>query len=223
MKQSFIVTIDGPSGAGKGTLSQLLAQELGANLLDSGALYRLVALHSFQQGIAITDVASLSECARSLPVQFRHSEAGISILLNDEDVSLAIRDEAVGMRASKVAALPEVRQALLLRQRQFAESGPLVADGRDMGTTIFPEADWKFFLTASAEARAHRRFKQLQDRGEEVDINRLIADIKIRDDQDQNRASSPLRPAKDAILIDSTSLGIEEVLASMLDYIQQKQ
>ncbi len=219
MKQNFIVTIDGPSGAGKGTLSQLLAQKLGANLLDSGALYRLVALHSSQQGFDISDVSALSDCARSLPVRFAQFEGEGRILLNDKDVSLTIREEQVGMRASKVAAIPEVREALLHRQRQFAEEGPLVADGRDMGTTIFPQADWKFFLTASAEARAERRYKQLQERGESVDMGRLIADIQARDEQDQNRASSPLRPADDAILIDSTKLGIDDVLALMLNHI----
>ncbi|UTF60755.1 (d)CMP kinase [Gilvimarinus sp. DA14] len=221
MKKNFVITIDGPSGAGKGTLSQLLAQKLGASLLDSGALYRLVALHSLKTGIASDDIQSLSESARVLPVRFVQVDGRSVILLDNEDVTLAIREEKVGMLASKVAAIPEVREALLERQRQFALDGPLVADGRDMGTTVFPQADCKFFLTASAEARAQRRYKQLQGLGENVDLTRLVADIQIRDEQDRNRASSPLRPAEDAISIDSTALSIDEVLAVMMAHIDQ--
>nr|WP_254722177.1 (d)CMP kinase [Gilvimarinus xylanilyticus] len=211
-----MVTIDGPSGAGKGTLSQLLAKALGASLLDSGALYRLVALSSLKRGIAADDVVSLSETARQLDVVFRPEEG--TTMLEGEDVTQAIRAETVSMLASQVAALQPVRDALLERQRQFSKGQSLVADGRDMGTTVFPEADVKFFLTASSEARAQRRYKQLLERGEEVDLQQLIADIEDRDLRDRSRAVSPLRPAPDAIEIDSTNLTIPQVLELMLSH-----
>ncbi|WP_336623024.1 (d)CMP kinase [Gilvimarinus sp. 1_MG-2023] len=215
----MIVTIDGPSGAGKGTISQLLSAELNATLLDSGALYRLVALASIKHAIAIESVEALVELARQLDVTFISTPKGVEVTLAGEDVTLAIRTEQVGMQASRVAAIAEVREALLQRQRDFAATGALVADGRDMGTTVFPDADYKFFLTASAEARAERRYKQLAERGESVDMNALIADIRDRDERDQSRASSPLKPADDAVRIDSTDLGIDEVLQVILKHI----
>ncbi|WP_368411107.1 (d)CMP kinase [Gilvimarinus sp. 2_MG-2023] len=215
----MIVTIDGPSGAGKGTISQLLSAELNATLLDSGALYRLVALASIKHAIAIESVEALVELARQLDVTFISTPKGVEVTLAGEDVTLAIRTEQVGMQASRVAAIAEVREALLQRQRDFAATGALVADGRDMGTTVFPNADYKFFLTASAEARAERRYKQLAERGESVDMNALIADIRDRDERDQSRASSPLKPADDAVRIDSTDLGIDEVLQVILKHI----
>ncbi|MDO3382554.1 (d)CMP kinase [Gilvimarinus algae] len=219
MNKDFVVTIDGPSGAGKGTLSQLLARELGATLLDSGALYRLVALSSLDKSIAVDSVDELAVCARDLDVQFSSSASGVRILLEGRDVTTAIRDERVSMQASAIAALEPVRAALLQRQRDFAGHGPLVADGRDMGTTVFPRADFKFYLTASAEARAQRRYAQLVAAGETVDMARLVADIEARDERDQSRASSPLRPAPDARIIDSTELNIEEVLQQMLLHV----
>lgn len=216
----MIVTIDGPSGAGKGTISQLLAEKLGAQLLDSGALYRLVALVSLKLGIAPDDVQALAEQARRLNVRFLSGEDGIQVQLDGEDVSRAIREERVGIQASKIAAIPEVREALLQRQRDFASAGNLVADGRDMGTTVFPDADVKFFLTASPQARAERRYRQLAKRGEKVDMEKLIQDIIDRDLRDQSRATSPLKPAADAILVDSTEMGIDEVLAFVLRHIK---
>lgn len=216
----MIVTIDGPSGAGKGTISQLLAEKLGAQLLDSGALYRLVALVSLKLGIAPDDVQALAEQARRLNVRFLSGEDGIQVQLDGEDVSRAIREERVGIQASKIAAIPEVREALLQRQRDFASAGNLVADGRDMGTTVFPDADVKFFLTASPQARAERRYRQLAKPGEKVDMEKLIQDIIDRDLRDQSRATSPLKPAPDAILVDSTEMGIDEVLAFVLRHIK---
>ena len=209
-----IVTIDGPSGSGKGAISRLLAQALGWNLLDSGALYRLVALHSERLKIKHTDEKALSEIAANLPVIFStESEGGeTQVLLDGEDVSLAIREESIGERASKIAVLPQVRDSLLQRQRDFATDQGLIADGRDMGTEVFPEAALKLFLTASAKARAERRFKQLEEKGISAKIDGLYSGILARDERDASRSSSPLKPADDAIQIDTTNIGIEEVM-----------
>jgi cytidylate kinase len=214
-----IVTIDGPSGAGKGTLSQLVAQRLGYHLLDSGALYRLVALASLEKSIAADDEPALHQCASTLDVVFKPSADGVVVLLEGRDVTGAIRQESVSMRASEVAAVNAVREALLQRQRDFAQAPGLVADGRDMGTTVFPRAQHKFYLTASAEARAERRYQQLLERGETVSLPALVADIKARDERDQSRASSPLRPARDALVLDSTHMSIQQVLEQMLSGI----
>ena len=209
-----IVTIDGPSGSGKGAISRLLAQSLGWDLLDSGALYRLVALRSQRLNIEHTEISALTEIAANLPVVFSaESEGGeTQVLLDGEDVSLAIREEAIGERASKIAVLPEVRAALLQRQRDFATEKGLVADGRDMGTVIFPEAALKLYLTASARARAERRLKQLEQKGIPAKIDGLYSGILARDERDASRSSSPLKPANDAIQIDTTNIGIEEVM-----------
>lgn len=218
--QSRVVTIDGPSGSGKGTLSQRLARHLGYHLLDSGALYRLVALDSMQQGLDLSDEALIVPVAQHLNVEFSVKENSMHILLNGEEVTDAIRQEVVSMGASKVAAHPGVRAALLDRQRAFAKAPGLIADGRDMGTAVFPNATTKIFLTASAAARAERRFKQLQAKGEAVDMDHLIADINERDERDSKRAVSPLVPAADATIIDSTNMNIEEVFARMLALIK---
>lgn len=216
-----VITIDGPSGSGKGTLSQMLARQLGYNLLDSGALYRLVALASMKRGVNLADEQLVAPVALALNVKFQVSENATSIILDGEDVTDAIRQEVVSMGASQIAAHTAVRSGLLERQRAFAATPGLVADGRDMGTEVFPDASVKIFLTASAEARAERRFKQLQRKGEAVDKANLIADIRERDERDSKRAVSPLKPAVDATIIDSTDMSIEQVFARMLSLIKQ--
>ncbi|HCS63234.1 MAG TPA: (d)CMP kinase [Cellvibrio sp.] len=213
----IVITIDGPSGSGKGTLSQMLARHLGYHLLDSGALYRLVALAAMKKGVDLANEQAVSSVAIGLDVIFSlENKESAQILLEGIKVSDEIRQEAVSMAASQVAAYPSVRAALLERQREFAIAPGLVADGRDMGTTIFPTAQVKLFLTASAEARAERRYKQLCLKGESVDMAALVRDIRERDERDSSRTISPLRPAEDAVIIDSTSMTIDEVFTKML-------
>jgi CMP/dCMP kinase len=222
VSEPLVVTIDGPSGSGKGTVSQRVAQALGLRLLDSGALYRLVALCAIRQRVAMSELAALAAIAKTLPVEFKPSAAGIEAWLAGEDVSLAIRDENVGIVASQVAAVPEVRQALLERQRAFAGPPGVVADGRDMGTVVFPDAQVKVYLTASAEERANRRFNQLKGRGESVSLARLLEDIQARDARDMNRQVSPLKPAEDAVIIDSSQMGIDEVQDAILAIVDKR-
>jgi CMP/dCMP kinase len=217
---SLIVTIDGPSGSGKGTLSQMLAKKLGFHLLDSGALYRLVALAAMKQQVDLTDQSAVARVAANLDVYFDTDSERTRVLLANEDVTEAIRLEQVGMNASVVAAYPPVRSALLTRQQDFAKAPGLVADGRDMGTMVFPAAPVKIFLTASAEARAERRCMQLQASGQEVDIDVLIKDIRERDERDTNRIVSPLKPAADAVCIDSTALSITEVFDQIMRHVR---
>ena len=213
---AVVIAIDGPSGSGKGTLSQLVAKALGFHLLDSGALYRLVALSVAKQKVNFQDEQAVADIAGALDVRFDVEGNATRILLAGGKVTDAIRPEKVSMNASLIAAYPLVRTALLQRQKDFAQAPGLVADGRDMGTTVFPQAPVKIFLTASAEARAERRYKQLLQKGVAVDMAELIADIKARDDRDINRATSPLKPADDALIVDSTSLSIERVLEIIL-------
>ena len=215
-----VITIDGPSGAGKGTLSQLVAKRLGYHLLDSGALYRLVALSAYKLNVNFQDEQAIADVASQLQVKFDVAGDTTRIFLVDEDVTDAIRHESVSMNASVVAAYPKVRAALLQRQKDFAQAPGLVADGRDMGTTVFPLAQVKIFLTASAEARAERRYKQLTQKGVAVDMAELIKDIKDRDDRDTQRATSPLKPADDAVVLDSTSMTIEQVLNAILAQVR---
>ena len=207
-----VICIDGPSGAGKGTLSQHLAAELGWHLLDSGALYRVVGFAGRLAAVSLEDSDAVAGIARSLDVDFRPTDDGVSVWLAGDDVTAHLRTEEGGRDASTVAALPAVREALLLRQQELARAPGLIADGRDMGTVVFPRAPLKIFLTASAEARAERRFHQLQGMGESVSLARLLTDIQQRDARDESRAVSPLVPAEDAIVIDSTALSADEVL-----------
>jgi len=214
MSVAPVITIDGPSGSGKGTVAGCLAKHLGWALLDSGALYRLLAFAAVNHRIALDNEASLSQLAAHLDVQFvgATERQSATIVLEGEDVTHAIRNETVAKGASQVAALPAVREALLQRQRAFQEFPGLVADGRDMGTVVFPEAPLKIFLTASAEERARRRYLQLKDKGDDVSLPRLLDEIRARDKRDTQRAIAPLKPAADAIQLDSTELSIEQVL-----------
>lgn len=219
-----VITIDGPSGSGKGTVAALLAGKLGWNFLDSGALYRLLAFAARNHGVDLTNEEGLKVLAAHLDVQFGAAEAGhgMRIVLEGEEVTEAIRNEAVGAGASQVAALPAVREALLQRQKAFREAPGLVADGRDMGTVVFPDATLKIFLTASAEERARRRFLQLKAKGDDVNLASLLDEIRARDERDTQRAVAPLKPADDAIQLDSTALTIEQVLGQILSEVDKR-
>ena len=216
-----VITIDGPSGSGKGTVAGRLATDLKWRLLDSGALYRLLAFAAANHGVAMDNEPLLSKLAAHLDVQFVGATNGkaASIILEGDDVTHAIRSEQVAAGASTVAALPAVRAALLERQRAFREFPGLVADGRDMGTVVFPDAPLKIFLTASAEERARRRYLQLKAKGDDVSLPRLLEEIRARDERDTQRAIAPLKPAADAIQLDSTELSIEQVLERIMSEI----
>ncbi|MGR5235757.1 (d)CMP kinase [Vibrio alfacsensis] len=220
--QTPVVTVDGPSGAGKGTLCMLLAKKLGFQLLDSGAIYRVLALAAIHHGVDTESEDALVPLATHLDVQFVAEGDLVKVILEGEDVSGELRKEETGMAASKVAALPRVREALLRRQRAFEAAPGLVADGRDMGTVVFQNAQAKIFLDASAEERANRRLKQLQDKGLDVKFADLLSEIQERDDRDRNRPVAPLRPAEDALVLDSTSMTIDEVVEKALQYIESK-
>lgn len=213
-----LITIDGPTASGKGTIAARVAASLGFHLLDSGALYRLTALAAMQQGVDFDDESALARVARALEVQFT-DEPRIS--LRGVDVTDALRAEAVGNAASRIAVLHEVRAALVQRQRDFWQLPGLVADGRDMGTVIFPEAQLKVYLTASVEARAQRRYKQLIEKGFSATIESLSADLRDRDARDMNRLEAPLRPAQDSYQLDSSDLSIDEVVTQVLRWWQQ--
>lgn len=215
-----VLTIDGPSGSGKGTVSRAVADRLGWHFLDSGALYRATALAARRRGIAPEAVDQLAELARNLEVRFVErpgDEPGVR--LGDEEVGAVLRTEEVGALASAIAALPAVRAALIDRQRAFRRPPGLVADGRDMGTVIFPDAQAKVFLTASAAARADRRHKQLKQKGLEVNMSDLLQEIEARDARDAARTVAPLRPAVDAVVIDSTGMPVEAVIERVLDVV----
>ncbi len=217
-----VITIDGPSGAGKGTISQLVAKALQWHFLDSGAIYRLCGLACLKKNIDLNNHEQVTQAANTLNIDFKVTEQGLETYLNGEEVTAQLRTETTASAASQVAAINAVREALADRQRAFAKAPGLVADGRDMGTVIFPDAPLKIYLTASAEERAQRRYKQLQESGETVNLAAILRDIQQRDERDMNRPIAPLKPAQDAIVIDSSHLGIEAVYAKVLNLIQQR-
>lgn len=220
-----IITIDGPSGSGKGTLAAKLAAYYQYHLLDSGALYRLLGLSLHQLDLLQVLESKLNQCveiAKNLDIKFITTADGIQVFLNSENVTTEIRTERVGEFASKVAAIPALRAALLQRQHAFAQAPGLVADGRDMATSIFPYAQAKIYLTASAESRAARRVNQLQAMGLDAKINDILANIQARDKRDMERAVAPLKPAQDAYIIDSSERSIDEVFDLMTAYIDQQ-
>ncbi|WP_447556479.1 (d)CMP kinase [Vreelandella sp. EE22] len=217
-----VLTIDGPGGAGKGTISSLIAERLGWHLLDSGALYRLTAQAAMKHGVALDDEPALQRLATNLSVTFPVEAGAPRTLLEGEDVTKQIRTEQAGERASKVASLPSVRQGLLKRQRDFCQAPGLVADGRDMGTVVFPGAPLKIFLTASAEERARRRYQQLREAGVDASLSSLLKEIQARDARDMQRSVAPLKPADDAITLDTTRLSIPEVVDQLTRLLARK-
>ena len=218
-----VICIDGPGGSGKGTIARFVAEQLGWHILDSGALYRVLALATRSHGVNMDNEDAITLLAEHLDVQFTFEhENGSKVILEGEDVSDKLRTEETGAAASKIATFPAVRGALLLRQQAFLESPGLVADGRDMGTIVFPNAPLKIFLTASAEERAVRRHKQLKERGNSVSIATLSKAIEERDERDRTRPIAPLVAASDAIELDSTSLGIRDVVEKVMVLVANK-
>ncbi len=224
MQSASVITIDGPSGSGKGTVSRMLAQKLGWAILDSGAIYRVLALASVHHNIDPENEEALVPLAANLDVQFVTDEksGNAKIILEGEDITHSIRNEEVGGIASRVASLPRVREALLRRQRAFKQEPGLVADGRDMGTVVFPNAEVKIFLTADAEERAKRRYLELKEKGSNVKLDALLSDLRERDERDKNRSVAPLIPADDAYVIDSTDLTISQVLEAVLNHTSNR-
>jgi len=214
-----VIAIDGPGGSGKGTITTRLANYLGWHFLDSGALYRLTALAVIKKQLSLDNETAVGQLAANLDIRFDTSGNEVRALLDEQDVSDRLRGEDTGAIASRIAALPAVRAALAGRQRRFREHPGLVADGRDMGTVIFPDAKLKIFLTASAQVRAERRYKQLKEKGESVNLTRLFREIETRDKRDESRSIAPLRPAEDAVIIDSTRLSIKEVFDKVVSLI----
>lgn len=217
-----VIAIDGPSGAGKGTLCRRLASRLGYHYLDSGVLYRLLGLAARRRRIDFTNHAALQVLAEHMDIQFKTDKEQVVVLLEGEDVSRELRTEETGALASQVATLPAVRDALLQRQRDFARAPGLIADGRDMGTVVFSDAPLKIYLTASAEERAARRHKELLEKGENVSLAALVEQVRQRDERDINRDASPLRPAEDAVQLDTSELSIDEVMESVLAILALK-
>ena len=221
-----VICLDGPSGVGKGTICLAVAKKLGWHILDSGSLYRITALQVArefpQQSIYDTDEAQLAETALNLSVSYEEVNEELVIYLDGEDITERIRNEKIGAQASQVAAIPMVREALLARQRAFLVEPGLVADGRDMGTVVFPQAELKIYLTASAEERAQRRYKQLKDKGIGANLSSLVEELRLRDDRDMNRKTAPLKPASDAIIIDTTTLDINQVTNEVMCLVDQR-
>jgi cytidylate kinase len=217
-----IVAIDGPSGVGKSTLSKLLAHELGFINLDTGAMYRAVALAAARRGIDPADMAALGALAEEVVIDFARDAGSERVLLDGEDVSAAIRTPEISLLTSQVSACPAVRDALVRRQRQLGAQGGVVLEGRDIGTVVFPDAEVKFFMVANAEERGRRRFLELQMKGATVDLARTIAEVEARDSADSSRSHSPLRRAEDAVTIDTSVLSIEQVLAEMIRLVRSR-
>jgi len=217
-----VLTIDGPSGSGKGTVSALVAEHLGWHLLDSGALYRAVGYAAGAQGLDLSDVDAVTRCAQTVQIRFRAASGGgaTRVIVNGHDATDDLRTETAGAAASAIASVPSVREALVALQLGFRQMPGLVADGRDMGTVIFPDARHKVFLTASAAERAKRRYKQLKEKGLSVTLDGLQREIEARDNRDASRAVAPLKPAADAVLVDTTGVGIDEVVAKVLAVVQ---
>ena len=222
MPKPIVIAVDGPGGAGKGELTKRLARSLGYELLDSGAIYRVLAYAARKAGLALFDEDSLVQEALVVNLAFEPQDDGVHVILNGEDVSLAIRTEEAGANASKVAVLPRVRQALLARQRDFRQEPGLVADGRDMGTVVFPDAQVKIFLDASCEVRAKRRVLQLESSGKTADYAAILQEITERDERDRNRSVAPLKPADDAVIIDSSDMTVEEVFNKAMEIVKEK-
>ncbi len=222
MSDAIVIAVDGPGGAGKGELTRRLSEALDFDLLDSGAIYRVLGYAVRKAGLALFDEESVVQEAKLLNLSFECMDDGVHVLLGGEDVSKDIRTEEAGNNASKVAAYPSVRQALLQRQREFLKEPGLVADGRDMGTVVFPKAQVKIFLDASAEVRAQRRCLQLEKSGKNADYEQILKEIQERDDRDRNRPVAPLKPADDALIIDSSDMNIEQVYAKAAQYIMSK-
>lgn len=218
----MIVAIDGPSGAGKSSLTKLLAQRLGYIHIDTGAMFRAVALMASRAGIACEDDAGLAELCRGLAISFRRDGAGSRVMVNGEDVSGSIRTEEIGLLTSCISARKPVRDALLAMQRQMGEAGGVILEGRDIGTVVFPDAEVKFFLSASAEERGRRRYLELKERGEQVTLAEIVEKVVLRDRQDESREHAPLKKAEDAVSIDSTSLSIAEVLEIMERTVRER-
>jgi cytidylate kinase len=216
-----VLTIDGPSGSGKGTISALVASHLGWRLLDSGALYRAVGYAAGMAGLDLSDIEAVTRCAHATKIRFRTSQGdGPRVVVNGHDATDELRNETAGAAASAIASMPSVRAALVALQLGFRKAPGLVADGRDMGTVIFPDAAFKVFLTASAGERAKRRYKQLKEKGLSVTLAGLQREIEARDSRDASRAVAPLKPAEDAVLVDTTGMGIDEVVAKVLAVAQ---
>lgn len=217
-----IITIDGPAGSGKSTISLLLAKKLGLLYLDTGAMYRAVALSALRKGVDPGDAAVLREMCRDIDINFRSAGDNYRVYIGAEDVSDEIRRPEIDMLSSKISAIKEVRDAMTGLQRRIGMKGGIVAEGRDMGTVVFPDADHKFFLTASSDIRVERRYKERVDRGECISMEQVETELKKRDEQDRTRIIAPLKPAVDAIIIDTTALGINEVVDEMLGRIGKK-